>query len=428
MSDLIPFSQAVRYASVSDIGMRRKNNQDAKNLLISSDEEFWRQRGHLFVVADGMGAHAAGELASKLAADNIPHLFSKNLDSDPITALHQAVTGANKTIFQRGQDEPEFTGMGTTCSTLLLLPMGAVVAHVGDSRVYRLRHGQLDQLTFDHSLVWEMEAAGKISGTDTDLHLPKNIITRSLGPAPNVQIDMEGPFPVHKDDVYFLCSDGLSGQVSDHEIGAILGCLPPAESAQILVDLANLRGGPDNITVIVVQVDHGPVAQVKAEPLKDNRLSNWNVILFVLFSVIAVVLYYQELTPYAIIAGIGAVVTSIVTLLQCFDKSPVDGGIVDQPKPMGQAPYRTYSCTPSIETVDHFSAISAELRKNVGRMEVEVDWDSFDDLMNRAAELAQKNSFSHAVRMYCKSISHIIASIKSDRESLRASDSQIDLI
>ena len=100
--------------------MRRKNNQDSKNLLVSSDEEFWKKRGHLFVVADGMGAHAAGELASKLATDSIPHLFSKDLEKDPITALHHAVTTANATIHQRGQAEPEFTGMGTTCSTLLL--------------------------------------------------------------------------------------------------------------------------------------------------------------------------------------------------------------------------------------------------------------------------------------------------------------------
>ena len=428
MSDSIPFSQAVRYASISDIGMRRKNNQDSKNILVSSDEEFWRKRGHLFVVADGMGAHAAGELASKLAADNIPHLFSKDLDNDPITSLHQAVKGANATIYQRGCDEPEFNGMGTTCSSLLLLPMGAVIAHVGDSRVYRLRCGQLEQLTFDHSLVWEMQAAGKVSGTATDLHLPKNIITRSLGPAPQVQIDLEGPFPVQKGDTYLLCSDGLSGQISDHEIGTIIGCLSPAESAQILVDLANLRGGPDNITVIVVQVDHAPVAKVKVELQEESRLPFWNAIFFLLFVLIAFICIVQDLIPIALVAGICAVVTAIVTLLQYFDKTPKESEPVVDPKPLGQAPYRTYSCTPSAETVNNFASISSELRISADRLNVEVDWDTFDELIKSAAEHTEKQLYSEAVRMHCKAISHIVASLKSDRDSLRASDSHVDLI
>ncbi len=408
--------------------MRRKNNQDSKNLLVSSDEEFWRKRGHLFVVADGMGAHAAGELASKLAADSIPHLFSKDLDNDPITSLHHAVVGANKTIYQRGQSEPEFTGMGTTCSTLLLLPDGAVIAHVGDSRVYRLRDGQLDQLTFDHSLVWEMQAAGKVSGTDADLHLPKNIITRSLGPAPNVQVDLEGPFPIHERDTYFLCSDGLSGQVSDHEIGAILGCLPPAEAAQILVDLANLRGGPDNITVIVVQVDHPPVAQAKAENDPSNHPSSLNWILLALFTLVALFCFVQGFVPFAIGASICATVTAIVTILQHFDNTAENETPIGNPKPLGRAPYRTYSCTPTKKTVDNFSAISAELKKSVEQLEVNVDWEKHEQLTNEASEYVIKNSFEDAVHFHCKSISHIVAALKSDRDSLRASDSHIDLI
>ena len=140
-----------------------------------------------------------------------------------------------------------------------------------------------------------MQAAGKISGSATDLHLPKNIITRSLGPAPQVQIDLEGPFTVQKGDIYLLCSDGLSGQISDHEIGAIIGCLPPAESAQILVDLANLRGGPDNITVIVVQVDHAPVAKVRVTLDEERRLPFWNTIFFLLFVLTAFICIFQNL-------------------------------------------------------------------------------------------------------------------------------------
>ena len=415
--------------------MRRKNNQDSKNILVSSDEEFWKKRGHLFVVADGMGAHAAGELASKLATDSIPHLFSKDLEKDPITALHHAVTAANSDIHQRGQAEPEFTGMGTTCSTLLLLPEGAVMAHVGDSRIYRLRGGQLEQLTFDHSLVWEMEAAGKLSGSDTDIHFPKNIITRSLGPSPKVQIDLEGPFPILAGDIFLICSDGLSGQVSDHEIGAIMGCLPPTEAAQILVDLANLRGGPDNITVIVIQVDHPPVAQGKNNDFEETRPKfPVNKILFFSFVTIAgISLVLEQLSVLknlypATIAAMGAVVTAIVTMLQRFDKTPEEIVLKPEPQVLGRAPYRTYSCSATQETVDNFSAISAELRRSAEQLETDVDWVTFDGFVHNANQSALKHAFSDAVYQHCKSISYVVAVLKADKDSLRASDSHVDLI
>ena len=157
-------------------------------------------------------------------------------------------------IHERGQANAEFQGMGTTCSVLVLLPTTAVIAHVGDSRVYRLRRRQLEQLTFDHSLVWEMMAAGQMPRGEVANFIPKNIITRSLGPHADVQVDLEGPFPLEVGDTFLLCSDGLSGQVKDEEIGAILSVLSPQEAVRALVDMANLRGGPDNITAIVARV------------------------------------------------------------------------------------------------------------------------------------------------------------------------------
>ena len=116
----------------------------------------------------------------------------------------------------------DFRGMGTTVSALVILPQGALVAHVGDSRIYRLRGSRLEQLTFDHSLVWELQAAGQIPAEDVPNYIPKNIITRSLGPNPEAQVDLEGFFPVEPGDTFLLCSDGLSGQVPDDEIGQVL--------------------------------------------------------------------------------------------------------------------------------------------------------------------------------------------------------------
>ena len=214
-----------------------------------------------------MGAHAAGELASKMATDFVSLTYYKTPDESPIDAIRSAFRDANDRVYSRGQANPDFHGMGTTCTALLLLPEGAVAAHVGDSRVYRLRGKQFEQFSFDHSLVWEMQAIGKMPDNQIELHVPKNIITRSLGPYPNVQVDLEGPFPLEVGDTFLLCSDGLTGQVDDDEIGAILLALPPEEAVRTLIDLTNLRGGPDNVTVIVTRVaDQRRSAEITPTP------------------------------------------------------------------------------------------------------------------------------------------------------------------
>ena len=137
--------------------MRRRNNQDSFAVVIAEDEISWQKSGHLLIVADGMGAHAAGELASRLSVELIPHHYGKLLKGIPSEALQRSLIETNSEIFRRGQANPEFRSMGTTTCALAILPEGAVVAHVGDSRVYRLRGNQFEQLTFDHSLVWEMQ-------------------------------------------------------------------------------------------------------------------------------------------------------------------------------------------------------------------------------------------------------------------------------
>ncbi len=241
------------YASRTDVGVRRSHNQDAHVVVPATDPEQWRQRGHIFLVADGMGAHAVGELASKMAVDNIPHVYSKHAREGAMPALRKAFVEANVTIHTRGRQNREFQGMGTTATALVLRPEGAWIGHVGDSRVYRVRGGSIEQLSFDHSLIWEL--ARRQQKAPEEMHgIPANVIVRSLGPEPLVQVDVEGPHPVQAGDVFLLCSDGLSGQVTDREIGAVVSALPPEEACDFLVHLANLQGGPDNITVLVVRI------------------------------------------------------------------------------------------------------------------------------------------------------------------------------
>ena len=146
----------LEYASLSDIGLQRSNNQDSLAVMPAASPNLWQQRGDLFVVADGMGGHAAGELASKLSTDTVPLVYHKLLDRTPAEAALAAVEETNAQIHSRGQAIVDFKGMGTTTTVLILLPYGALLAHVGDSRAYRLRGNRIEQLTFDHSLVWEM--------------------------------------------------------------------------------------------------------------------------------------------------------------------------------------------------------------------------------------------------------------------------------
>jgi len=260
------WEQPVRFAALSDIGLRRQNNEDAATVRISADGEEYRRRGHLFVVADGMGGHAVGELASRIATESLPLTYLKSRQSNPADALRDAVTAANSAIHDKGQANRDFARMGTTCTALVLADQGAFIGHVGDSRCYRIRRGRIDQLTFDHSLQWELIRRGGMNPEDVFLQEPRNVITRSLGPEPNVEVDIEGPFLVLPGDVYVLCSDGLPNHVVDQEIGAIAANLPPADAARLLVNLANARGGTDNVTVVVAQVGPLPHQFAGTEP------------------------------------------------------------------------------------------------------------------------------------------------------------------
>ena len=239
----------LEYATCSHVGLKRTINQDSFASRLAGKSDF-ADDGHLFVVADGMGAHAAGELASRLAVDEVRNAVGPEEHQQKLKDHFQK---ANAIIHQRGQSDPQLYNMGTTCSALWLLQDGAMVAHVGDSRVYRCRANHIEQLTFDHSLVWEMRAAGQYSA-ETTSNIPRNVITRCLGPHPHVEVDLEGPFSVHAGDTFLLCSDGLTGRIEDAELGAALRYLSPVAAAEFLIDLANLRGGHDNITATVVRV------------------------------------------------------------------------------------------------------------------------------------------------------------------------------
>ncbi|MFM8271722.1 MAG: PP2C family protein-serine/threonine phosphatase, partial [Gemmata sp.] len=247
----------LQFAALTDVGVKRSHNQDACAAQPAVDAAVYEAQGHVFVVADGMGGHAVGEKASEKAARDIPFLYLKHAKDGIIPAIRRAFQEANAGIYAIGQQNPEFRGLGTTSTALVLRPEGAWLGHVGDSRAYRIRNGQAEQLTFDHSWVWEI---ARRQGVDPDElgDFKKNVIIRSLGPDSEVEVDIEGPHPVEPGDAFLLCSDGLTGVVNPQEVGAVVTAMPPTDAARFLVQLANLRGGPDNITVLIVKVASEP--------------------------------------------------------------------------------------------------------------------------------------------------------------------------
>ena len=428
------WQQGLQYAALTDIGKRRKNNQDAHTVVLAGDEGSWQQRGHVFMVADGMGAHAAGELASKIAVDSVPHLFRKHRDVSAPEALEKALVEANAEVHRRGQANIDFHNMGTTASVLVLLPQGAIIAHIGDSRVYRMRGDKLEQLTFDHSLQWELRAAGQLSG-DSDLAkmVPKNVITRSLGPNAQVQVDIEGPFPVEVGDTFLLCSDGLTGPIVDEELAPILASLAPAEAAQLLVNLANLRGGPDNITVILAKVTDPVLATQNgnAKPLRvggtqtDRKIHPAIWIVASVCFLAAVVMVIAGNYIAAAVAGLGGLITLGAGFVHQWNGQQ-SGVTLSDGKRLGRGPYAQVNCAGSGQLLQKLDETTRELRDAALANDWQLDWHKFDGLCKQAAETTRDNKHTAAIQAYSQAITAMMSAVRTVKKK-KLSDSDVVL-
>jgi serine/threonine protein phosphatase PrpC len=254
---------ALRFAAGTDIGLRREENQDAHGII--EGRSF-----RAFFVCDGMGGVQGGAIASNLAVASIRE-FLKDRPTVGITELASAVTQANANVFERGASEPGLAGMGTTCVGLVFTEDQLLITNVGDSRAYRIRGDEVEQLTEDHTLVQELVRSGAISAEQAGNHPVSHMLTRSLGPTPTVDVDyFVSPDPPQRGDRYLLCCDGLFNMVGAEEFGEILEVFSLDDAVQELIDLANLRGGTDNITLIIIEVGeaypHGPEPRTEATP------------------------------------------------------------------------------------------------------------------------------------------------------------------
>lgn len=420
------WEQKIRYAALSDIGFRRQNNEDACAVHLCPDRETWNQRGHLFVVADGMGGHAVGELASKIAVDTVPHTLDKLRQLAPAEALRASIEHANTAIHKRGTENHDFLHMGTTCTTLLLCSQGAIVGNVGDSRVYRIRQRHIEQLSRDHSLIWETMEQRNMSQRDAEQFCPRNIITRSLGPEAVVQVDILGPFPVLPSDVFILCSDGLSGQLSDTEIGIIAGHLSPVEASRLLVNLVNLRGGADNITVIVTSVGEPATdtAVADSDGVEDRGETGLKIATYGLLSAgivgglsVAAFVAQQPTFAWSLLAGstFAGIFWMLRTSFRHHDKRKQDR-TPNLPIVSTSQPTRISPAKVTAQFIQYLVKLESELHQTALNQGWSIPWDDYERIFPAVKQAMNDRQYSVALLEYSRIFEILMVGVFQQRQ------------
>jgi protein phosphatase len=235
----------MNWTAVSDKGLVREKNEDA--LLANSDIG-------LFAVADGIGGHLAGEIASKLALKILAEALNAQSTVDPLPALLTATEQANRYVYSLAVEKEEYGGMGTTLTACFIQGATLYWTHVGDSRGYLVREGKISQFTRDHSLIWDYVREGKITPEEAETHPYRNVLSRAVGTEPTVLAD-SGKMPLQTGDLLVICTDGLTLHLADAEILQLVTDGTLVSRAEKLLDLVLKRGGKDNVTCILVKID-----------------------------------------------------------------------------------------------------------------------------------------------------------------------------
>jgi PPM family protein phosphatase len=244
----------IEMASLSDVGRQRANNEDSYLYWEpDSDQEFTR-KGRLAVVADGMGGYEGGQEASRLAVETVRDVYDGGFDGDPQKTLIAAFVAAHDKIQNYAVTHPQFQGMGTTCTGFSIVGARLYFAHVGDSRLYKVHGDKISRLTRDHSYVSRLVENGIVRSEDAESHPQRHILTAALGSGKEIDPD----FPAHPvilddGDHLILCTDGLWSVVGEQDIAAVARSSSPADSCRILIQMALDRGGPDNVTAMVLR-------------------------------------------------------------------------------------------------------------------------------------------------------------------------------
>lgn len=245
----------IEAASLTDVGHQRSNNEDSYLYWEPDADEDFHRKGCLAIVADGMGGYEGGQEASRLAVETVRSVYDNAFGGDPQDTLIEAFESAHQNIQRFAMEHPQFYGMGTTCTALSIVDHQLCFAHVGDSRLYLIREETISRLTRDHSYVGRLVESGIVRSEDAESHPQRHILTAALGSGRDVAPHIpEHPFPLEEGDILLLCTDGLWGVVGDPELARVVQANPPADACHKLVAMALERGGPDNITVLVLRI------------------------------------------------------------------------------------------------------------------------------------------------------------------------------
>ena len=288
------------YYGSSDIGMIRVENQDSLGKFPPDDFNLYGEKGQLFIVADGMGGHVGGKQASQMAVDTIRDVYFSG-SSDLSASLKEAIEKANYYIFRKSENSKELRGMGTTCTVMVLKDDKGFIAHVGDSRIYLIENNfskKIVQLTEDHTKVHEMVKEGILTEKEAETYPSKSVLSRALGVEQKVNVDFIN-IAIKKGQSYVMCSDGLAG-VSKEEILQIVTTNSSEESCSKLINLANDRGGKDNVTVIVINIGSNEfsnkISPVEIPRNKKKYMLPILIIIFFLLIIAAGIKYQNYIT------------------------------------------------------------------------------------------------------------------------------------
>jgi len=258
---VVPDLSTLKVVVKTDLGNVRTNNEDAGTFVKVADEDVIREKGYLLLVADGMGGHNAGEVASKIALETISEeYFKKGSDADKEKALSKAFITANKKIFDLATVNESYKGMGTTCTAVVIAGQNIYFAHAGDSRAYIFKNKEITQITEDHTYVQQLVKNGDITTAEAEAHPQRNVLINAMGTKPNLRVDTGvAPLTFNQNDRLLLCSDGLYDYLSNAELGDALLKGSLQEIADYLIAEAKKRGGKDNITVVLAEKTPTPI-------------------------------------------------------------------------------------------------------------------------------------------------------------------------
>lgn len=256
LSASVPLTARVKVtvAAKTDLGRVRDNNEDKFEFFVPEDDARLANRGQIYVICDGMGGHSAGQIASELATKTFIDVYLNHPSTDPFIALEGAVGAAHRFVTDVGRAVASRRGMGTTLTSLIIRNDVAYSVNVGDSRIYRLRSGELKQLTTDHTWVEEVVTLGQLSREEAEVHQYRHVITRAIGAEGSAKPDIL-QWDVLAGDVFLLCSDGVMNHVADTALEETLSSRSPVDACWSIVNQALVGGGSDNTTAMVLRID-----------------------------------------------------------------------------------------------------------------------------------------------------------------------------